>query len=489
MVHALKNIAVRLWIAVVAGGLAALGLLAALGSPLKPSFNLAVAAVVVLLAFLGCGWVFNRIAALRIQDCLREATSRERTARIGEAGEAFRKAVMVFDSFMVSPLLRKRTGRELAARVARFHIARAGRNPEADAFLASYLWENPDDGEVAEYWLQHARPAEGAGADQLALADRLAAAQPENLTIHSLIAEMYLAKRRTDYTALRTYERLLHASDHAQGMTVSRLADLFLEEGRADEWALGVYLKALSQDPKRTDCLRGLAACLEQVRKTDRNEPLLTASREALRTVDKETIRQWQASFRRAAEPPAPGETARAARWHARIPGLIRRGFRDVLRAAGAAAALSAGRIGNGLRALWESPRTRHAAKWAAVVVFAAVVLVSGIRTVTYMVGTREPPVEAPPAPKPEPQMAPSGRYTVQVASFRNRPQAINLSRRLQQLGHPAYWGESQSSQDNVWYYVRISRFEDKQEARRFAEELKSKGVIDDFYIANYKAP
>ncbi|MEJ2109314.1 MAG: hypothetical protein P8Z37_05265 [Acidobacteriota bacterium] len=102
MVHDLKNITIRLWIAVAAGGLVALGLLAVLGSPLKPAFNLTVAAVLTMLAFLGSGWTFNRIASSRIQDCLREATSRERTANIGEAAEAFRKAIMIFDSFMVS---------------------------------------------------------------------------------------------------------------------------------------------------------------------------------------------------------------------------------------------------------------------------------------------------------------------------------------------------------------------------------------------------
>jgi len=52
MVHVLKNVVIRLWIAAAAGGLATLGLLAILGSPLDATLNLIVAAVLTILAFL-----------------------------------------------------------------------------------------------------------------------------------------------------------------------------------------------------------------------------------------------------------------------------------------------------------------------------------------------------------------------------------------------------------------------------------------------------
>jgi hypothetical protein len=489
MDHILKNIAIRVWIAFAAGGLASLGLLAVLGSPLDPSVSLVVAAVLTVLAFLGSGWMLNRIASLRLQDYLREATSLERTARTGEAAEAFRKATLVFDSFMVSPLARRRLGRELAGRIARFHIARAVRSTEADAFITSYLGSYPDDAEVAEHWLQNTRLGAGADPDNLALADRIAAAQPENLTIHSLIADTYLAKRRTDYTALQTYKRLLQESNHSQGPAISRLADLFLQEGRSDEWALEVYLKAYTQDPARTDCLKGLAACQEQIRESERNEPLLTASREVLRKVDRDTIRQWQASFQQGTLPPSAPEPARANSLQVFASMLVRGFLHGFPRAAAASYSLVSswlGAIGNYWR---ESQRARQVARWAAVIVFAAVVVVSGIRTVIYILETKEPPEAPSTSDQAEPQMATSGRYTVQVASFRNQPQAIDLAKRIQQQGYPAYWGESRSSEEDVWYYVRISRFEDKQDAKKFAEELKSKRIIDDFYIANYKEP
>jgi cell division septation protein DedD len=121
--------------------------------------------------------------------------------------------------------------------------------------------------------------------------------------------------------------------------------------------------------------------------------------------------------------------------------------------------------------------------------VFAIVVIVSAVSTVIYIRDTREP-LEATASPDmQQPRMAASGRYTIQVASFRDQDRAMILSNRIMELGYPAYWGQSRSSNDNIWYYVRVSRFEDIAEAKDFGEIIKSKGVIDDFYVANYAAP
>jgi cell division septation protein DedD len=486
MVHVLKNIAIRLWIAIAVGGLAALGLLAVLGSPLEAALNLTVAVLLTILAFIGCGWVFNRITALRLHDYLREAAAKERTARIGEAAEAFRRAVVLFDSFMASPLFRRRMGRDLAGRVARFHIARSVKYPEAEEFITSYLWAHPDDVEIAEYWFQHTRSGEDSDPDHLALADRIAAAQPRNLAIQGLISQVYLSRNRTDYTALQIYKHLLRESGPVQAHIVAGLADLFIKEGRADEWALEVYFKAHEQHPGQTDYLRGLANCLEQIRETTRNESLMTAARDALSPVDEETIRQWRTAFRRTAAPSQPQKPSPAARTLKVSSKLILRGFQSIAHITGSIASVLA-QWGKSWR---ESDRTRHIARWTAVIAFAAIVIISGISTIIYISETKESPESASsPAQKP-PETAASGRFTIQVAAYRNRDLAIDESNRLKQQGFPdAYWGESRISDENIWYYVRISRFEGKQEAKEFGDNLKSKGIINDFYVANYKEP
>jgi hypothetical protein len=490
MVHALKNITIRLWISIVSGGLVTLGLLAILGSPLDATFNLIVFTVMIILAFFGCGWIFNRITALRLQDYLLEATAKERTVRIGEAAEAFRKAINLFDSFMASPLFRSRMGRDLAARVARFHIARSQRYPEAERFITSYLWTNPDDVEVSEYWLQHTNLGEKAEPDHLALADRIASAQPRNLTVQVLITETYLSRNRTDYAALQTYKRFLKESTDTPAATVIKLADLFLKEGRADEWALEVFLKANGQKPDHADYLKGLASCLDQVRKTRRNASLLEAAREALDSVDEETIQQWRDEYRRTTQASLPTEPSLTIRIMKLISKLIRKGFRGLVAAAKWVTPILS-KWGRDLGTSWkESERMRHIVKWSAVIVFAAVVIISGISTIIHISETREPPESVSiPAETPPPAAA-SGRYTIQIASYRNRNLAIERTDRMKELGYPdTYWGESRISDDNIWYYVRVSRFEEKQKAKEFGDNLKSDGIIDDFYVANYKQP
>ena len=58
----------------------------------------------------------------------------------------------------------------------------------------------------------------------------------------------------------------------------------------------------------------------------------------------------------------------------------------------------------------------------------------------------------------------------------------------LKKHGLDAYWTQAVSA-NKKWYQVRISHFADKQSARHYGESLKTKGIIDDFYVANYRRP
>jgi len=56
----------------------------------------------------------------------------------------------------------------------------------------------------------------------------------------------------------------------------------------------------------------------------------------------------------------------------------------------------------------------------------------------------------------------------------------------LKNKGLDAYYTEAKGSKSH-WFQVRISHFPTKDAARAHGEELKSKGIIDDFYVANYE--
>ncbi|MBR9979519.1 MAG: SPOR domain-containing protein, partial [Desulfatitalea sp.] len=42
------------------------------------------------------------------------------------------------------------------------------------------------------------------------------------------------------------------------------------------------------------------------------------------------------------------------------------------------------------------------------------------------------------------------------------------------------------ASGSRTWYQVKVSHFPTRDQARQYGEQLKTKGLIDDFYVANF---
>jgi cell division septation protein DedD len=77
--------------------------------------------------------------------------------------------------------------------------------------------------------------------------------------------------------------------------------------------------------------------------------------------------------------------------------------------------------------------------------------------------------------------------FTLQVAAYLSLDYAKRYVADLKKQGLDAYWSTAVSGQKK-WYQVRISHFATKEEALQLGESLKTKGLIDDFYVANYVA-
>jgi septal ring-binding cell division protein DamX len=78
--------------------------------------------------------------------------------------------------------------------------------------------------------------------------------------------------------------------------------------------------------------------------------------------------------------------------------------------------------------------------------------------------------------------------FTLQVAAYLKPGYAKKYVGQLKKQNLDAYWREAISG-DKKWYQVRIAHFPDKKSARDFGESLKAKGIIDDYYVANYVSP
>ena len=75
--------------------------------------------------------------------------------------------------------------------------------------------------------------------------------------------------------------------------------------------------------------------------------------------------------------------------------------------------------------------------------------------------------------------------FTIQVAAYLKSADAQHFVDQLTGQKLDAYWTKATSS-NRTWYQVKVSHFPTREAAQAYGQELKAKGLIDDFYVANY---
>jgi hypothetical protein len=436
--------------------------------------------------FFASGWALNRHAFSALDRLIQTAGAFERDGMAHEAETAFRQAAAVFDSFLVSPWLKRKKSNHLAARMARFYLARVHRDHASEALIAGYLRSNPQDEEVAEHWLQQLENRGGLKEGYQDLVARIGSALPNNHQIQATLARFFLLMERTDFTALQAYRRVYEEDAVRSAGFIAELARLFLKEKRADEWALAVYLEALQHHADPRKYAGGLAACLHWVAATERNRHLLHDAERFLNGIDANELEKMSAGFKPVfTETPPP---------LAAVPRPSRAGFSraDVLVTAAQGIVTLPGRwirrVREGLILLtrlgW---RSKIARRVSFATVLALLMLGMGglaINTARHLrVG------EKPASKSAEPAAAIiADSFTLQVAAYLQPEYAQRLVEELKRQGQEAYWSEALRGEKR-WYQVRVSHFATKQAARDYGEKLKSRGIIDDYYVANYRRP
>ncbi|MBI5552574.1 MAG: SPOR domain-containing protein [Desulfobacterales bacterium] len=82
------------------------------------------------------------------------------------------------------------------------------------------------------------------------------------------------------------------------------------------------------------------------------------------------------------------------------------------------------------------------------------------------------PKPEAPPAP--EPLASAKGRFTVQVAAFRDLESANKLVAALRGKGYPAYQLRNENDAKEAWFRVRVGAFDNRPDADGTLKKLQS---------------
>lgn len=85
--------------------------------------------------------------------------------------------------------------------------------------------------------------------------------------------------------------------------------------------------------------------------------------------------------------------------------------------------------------------------------------------------------VEGPKGPAIAEGKLPTGAYTLNIASFRDKGNADRLMRELEEKGYEALVEKANIPQKGTWYRVAVGRFSSREEALAFAKGLKEKGI------------
>ena len=478
MLSFLRHNSIRLWIALLLGGVVSLLVLPMLQSRFGLERNFLVAAVIFLLFFVATGWGLNRWALNTVDYLMAEAGAFERDGMYTEAEGSFQKAVAIFDSFMVSPLVKRKKAGGLGARLARFYLARSRRDHTSEDFLIAYLKSNPQDGEVAEHWLHQVENSGGLKEEHQELAAGIGDAQPQNKFIQGTLARFYLLLERSDFPAQQTYRRVCDSDESTAAGFIDGLARLFIKEKRADEWALDIYLQALANNADQAGYLNGLAACVRWTPATGRNKHLLQSAHHYLKGIDADTLKRMRAGF----NPPAPAKPLPQVRKKIKPGAFLAVAARALYRSPGELVRWIVCRIKAAAKLIQRSRKVRRVLTG---ILLLGLILGIGalvVNTVSHLT-VNEAPLDKAATPPVEVIADP---FTLQVAAYLKPEYAKDHVQQLKKRGVDAYWSEAVSG-DKRWYQVKISHFATKQAARSYGEKLKSDGIIDDYYVANYR--
>jgi hypothetical protein len=485
MSQSLRHYTIRIWLTAFGGGLLCLWSMPILQSKIGIQWIVLPAGILLTGVFFLIGSVLNRLGIRIMQRSLGEAASWERVGMANEARSGYTSALSIFDSFLFSPNARRLNYSRLAPRLARFCLADLQFDPGALEYVTAYLQANPHDREVAESWLELQLKQEDVSQRCHEVAHALGVAWPDERRLGFLLARFYLNSGRTDFDALQAYRFVISRKGRVAHEFALRLSALFLRESRVDEWALKVYLHAIKSGEAHDDVVAGLAACVKWVREVEQTRASLRAARQLLKDYDPEELETMCRRFRPPAPKsiPSPSPESRPKRPQIHLGVFMRALLSQIDKIARHGYALGQ-RLANRIRIMAHGKRSRNILKWGSVALGFIAVTVLIVNTATHLKPTRNTP-----QPKPEaPVVVVSDPFTLQVAAYNRLEDAKKYVATLKTKGLDAYWTEAVGA-SRRWYQVRVSHFPDKASARQYGESLKTKNIIDDYYVANYERP
>lgn len=468
---ALRHLSVRMWLTALTGGMASIFMLPWWQQALGVGGLFFPAVFIMAGCFAGVGWGMNHIGLGFLSRHVNEATAWERAGMKVEADAAFRKAMATFDSFWLSPLLRRGKLHWFSGVMARFYLGQHSRHPFIRSLVSTHLKHFPQDEAVAEPWLEQLLAYESHLPLEHEAVARVGAGLVKHQRMQRLLMQFYLANGRIDFDALQTYRRVWSEQQPLPPTLLTDLSHLLRNEYYLNAWALQVYIEAYGGGDQ--GAIEGIAAAARWLPENEESRTYLKAAEKILEKLDQQSQEQLDSRFRPApVQPPIEvnvHQKVSKSTTHRPATSLIP-GFLNKVNAL----------VDGFLRLLSD----RRLQRTAAGIALGMALVVAAVAAWNYFQSRPAEPV-AQEAVKVQIEI--TDPFTIQVAAYLKAEDAQRFVDQLRQNELDAFWTRATNAENRTWYQVKVSHFADRQGAQQYGQELKARGVIDDFYVANYE--
>lgn len=470
MNSAFRHLSVRLWLTAFLGAIICIVMLPWWQQLFGVKWLILPSSLILCVCFALTGWMMNRIGAFFLKRHADEAAVWERAGMMSEAQRGLRKAMSTFDSFWLSPLLRQKKRQWFSGMVAKFYLGRHQQSAFARSFLSIYLKSFPFDETVAQPWLEQLLTYEVHLPQEHEIAARVNECHPQNQRIQRLLMQFFMVNGRTDFEAMQTYRRVWKTQQPMPGETVHSLARILLNDYILNPWALQVYLNAY--EIGHTESLEGIVAAVRLLPITEESQSLLSVAQNIIEGVESEKGISLNPKFKPVQVQPPDKKVSRTSSSNpptgqsliGMMTELHDKSQQFVKRAWALIAAMPLKRI--------------------LPVVGAVIIIVLSALAGWHIFSTPDKK-EKQATQKVVEKIVVSDPFTIQVAAYVKEKDAQKFVDQLTQKGLDAFWTKATSS-NRAWYQVKVSHFATRQEAQKYGQTLKSKGLINDFYVANY---
>lgn len=426
------------------------------------------ASVFIVLLYLVCGLglgVFMDIAGFwRIKGLVREAQLWERSGIATRAEKKFIRAVRIFDSAWISPLVARRAGAMLLSSLARFYLASGSRRREIQAAAGVWLAQNPKDESLARFWLERIRDQDMSDTVSQSILTALADSWYADPVLCRILVDLFLGQGRMDFSANRLYRSFLDLTDRDKD--------------------------ASQKDKARAETIRGIMFARLDTPEPD-PEPEIPEPRSGTLGDERIELQRFvsgdQDGDRGMGLPGDPAFEDGPAGWRStaemyagkETSGRMSALMSSIGRKASGSGSFIADRTEKAKHAVLNLIQVRE--KWWRRVWGVAIACL-GVWFIFFIWGTFSHMFKTADQPARQIKVVVPKPFTIQVAAYNKKVHADNYTAVLAQKGIETTM-KVMDGGGKTWYLVRVSDFADQIQAQAYGNRLKADHIIDEFFV------